>query len=217
VNNLKLSKDRKNEIDEINKEFLAETLNGSALLHEVLSTFIEDKLKKDALEGVIKVERKCDILKEKYTQVLFKDKRALPFLVEDRYNILMMIDSVNDKMEFFARFLDVYPFKLYKEIKEEFGDLCRACSQAIEELIDCAILIETDFDGAYKKTFEIEERKREARTAKFNLLGKLFKMKDDPTKVYLTSKLVTYIYDIVSWVEETSDYLRGLIIRYPSR
>jgi uncharacterized protein Yka (UPF0111/DUF47 family) len=210
-------KDKKNELVEVNKEFLAETLNGTALLHEALSTFIEDKLKKDSIEGIILAERKCDELKEKYTQVLFRDKRALPFLVEDRYNILMMIDSVNDKMEFFARFLDVYPFKLYEEIKEEFKALCSACSQGVEQLVDTAVLIETNFDGAYKKTFEIEERKREARTAKFNLLGKLYKMKDDPTKVYLTSKLVTYMYDIISWVEETSDYLRGLIIRYPSR
>ncbi len=214
---LKLLKDKKNELDEINREFLAETLNGSALLHEALSTFIEDKLKKESIEGVIQAEKKCDELKEKYTQVLFRDKRALPFLVEDRYNILMMVDSVNDKMEFFARFLGVYPFKLYKEIKNEFKNLIKACAQGVEELVNSAILIETDFDGAYKKTFEIEEKKREARTAKFNLLGKLYKMKDDPTRVYLTSKLVTYIYDIVAWVEETSDYLRGLIIRYPSR
>jgi len=217
VNKLKLLKDKKNELFDINKEFLAETLNGSALLHEALSTFIDDKLKKESIEGVIQIEKKCDRLKEKYTEVLFRDKRALPFLVEDRYNILMMIDSVNDKMEFFARFLDVYPFKLYKEIKEEFKALCSACGQSVEELVDSALLIETDFDGAYKITFEIEERKREARRAKFNLLGKLYKMKDDPTRVYLTSKLVTYIYDIVSWVEETSDYLRGLIIRYPTR
>jgi len=217
VNILKLLKDKKNELNDINKEFLAETLNGSALLHEALSTFIDDKLKKESIEGVIQTEKKCDGLKEKYTQVLFRDKRALPFLVEDRYNILMMIDAVNDKMEFFSRFLDVYPFKLYNEVKNEFKNLITSVSQGVEELVDCAILIETDFDGAYKKTFEIEEKKREARTAKFNLLGKLYKMKDDPTKVYLTSKLVTYIYDIISWVEETSDYLRGLIIRYPSR
>ncbi|MHA2287250.1 MAG: DUF47 family protein [Promethearchaeota archaeon] len=214
---MKLLKDKKNEIDAINKEFLAETLNGSALLHEALSTFIDDKLKKESIEGVIQAEKKCDGLKEKYVKVLFRDKRALPFLVEDRYTILMMIDTVNDRMEHFARFLDVYPFKLYKEIKEEFRNLCSACAQGVEQLVDCAVLIESDFDGAYKKTFEIEERKREARTAKFNLLGKLYKMKDDPTKVYLTSKLVTYMYDIVSWVEETSDFLRGLIIRYPSR
>ena len=214
---MKLLKEKKNELDEINKEFLAETLNSSALLHEALSTFTNDKLKKETLQGVIKAEKKCDEIKDEYTKVLFRDKRALPFLVEDRYNILMMIDTVNDKMEFFARFLEVYPFKLYKEIKAEFTKLYSACSQAVEELVNCAILIETDFDGAFKKTFVIEEKKREARTAKFNLLGKLYKMTDDPTKVYLTSKLVTYIYDIVSWAEETSDYLRGLIIKYPSK
>ncbi len=214
---MKLLKEKRNELDEINKEFLAETLNGSALLHEALSTFVDGKLKIESLEGVIKVEKNCDALKEKYVQVLYRDKKALPFLVEDRYNILMMIDTVNDRMEFFSRFLGVYPFKLYKEIKDEFKNLYSACSQAVEELVDCAILIETDFDGAYKITHEIEERKREARTAKFNLLGKLYKMKDDPTRVYLTSKLVSYMYDIVSWVEETSDYLRGLIIKYPSK
>jgi len=214
---MKLLKEKKNELDEVNKEFLAETLNGSAFLHEALSTFVDGKLKKEALEGVIKVEKRCDVLKEKYVQVLYKDKKALPFLVEDRYNILMMIDSVNDKMEFFSRFLGVYPFKLYTEIKEEFKGLYSACSRAVEVLVDCTILMETDFDEAYKKTFEIEERKREARTAKFNLLGKLYKMTDNPTKVYLTSKLVTYMYEIVSWVEETSDYLRGLIIKYPSK
>ena len=217
MNILKLLKEKKNELDEINKEFLAETLNGSALLHEALSTFTKDKLKKESLEGVIQTEKKCDEIKDNYVQVLFKDKRALPFLVEDRYNILMMIDTVNDKMEFFARFLQVYPFKLYKEIKNEFEKLYSACGQAVEDLVNCALLIETDFDGAYKITFEIEEKKREARAAKFNLLGKLYKMDDNPTKVYLTSKLVTYIYDIVSWVEETSDYLRGLIIKYPSK
>jgi len=217
VNKLKLLKDKKNELDEVNKEFLAETLSSAALLHEALSTFIVDKLKKESIEGVIQAERKCDQLKDKYVQVLFRDKRALPFLVEDRYNILMKIDTTNDKMEFFARFLGVYPFKLYKEVKDEFKNLCNACAQAVEELVNCAILIETDFDGAYKKTFEIEEKKREARTAKFNLLSRLYKMTDDPTRVYLTSKLVTYLYDIVSWVEETSDYLRGLIIKYPSR
>ena len=214
---MKLFKEKKNELEEINREFLAETLNGSAILHDAVSQFIEGKLKKEDLEGVIKIEQKCDRLKEKYVAVLFKDKRALPFLIEDRYTILMMLDTVNDKMEFFSRFLEVYPFELYNEIKEEFGELCNSCAQAIEKLINCATLIEADFDGAYKITFKIEELKRNARTAKFNLLDKLYKMKDNPTKVYLTSKLVTYIYDIVAWVEETSDYLRGLIIKYPSR
>ncbi|MHA1669232.1 MAG: DUF47 family protein [Promethearchaeota archaeon] len=214
---MKMFKEKKNVLDEINKEFLAETLNGSALLYEALSTFTDDKLKKESLDGVIQAEKKCDEIKEKYVQVLFKEKRALPFLVEDRYNILMMIDTVNDRMEFFSRFLKVYPFKLIKEIKNEFSEFCSSCAKSVEQLVNCATLIETDFDGAYKITFEIEETKRQARTVKFDLLEILYKMTDNPTKVYLTSKLVTYMYDIVSWVEETSDYLRGLIIKYPSK
>ena len=214
---MKMFKEKKNELIELNREFLAETLNGSALLHEALSTFTEDNLKKESIDGVIEAEHKCDQIKEKYVEVLFKEKRALPFLVEDRYKILMMIDTANDRMEFFSRFLAVYPFKLYKDIKDEFREFCSSCSQSVEQLVNCATLLETDFDGAYKITFEIEETKRQARTAKFNLLEKLYKMTDNPIKVYLTSKLVTYMYDVVSWVEETSDFLRGLIIRYPSR
>ena len=214
---MKLGKEKKNELDEINREFLSETLNGSALLHDAMTQFIDGKLKKDILDGIIEAEHKCDEIKDKFTQILFKDKRALPFLVEDRYNIFMMVDQVNDKMEFFARFLKTNPFKLYDEVKDEFRNLCNACSQSVEKLIDCATLIETDFSGAYKITYEIEEFKRKARTAKFNLLETLFKMDDNPTKVYITSKLVTYLYEIASWSEETSDYLRGLIIKYPSR
>jgi len=214
---MKLGKEKKNALDEINREFLSETLNGSAILHDAVSQYIEGKLNKSVLDGIIEAEHRCDEIKDKFTQVLFKDKRALPFLVEDRYNILMMIDQVNDKMEFFARFLKTNPFKLYDEVKDEFRNLCTAFSQSVEKLIDCATLIETDFSRAYKITYEIEEVKRKARTAKFNLLEKLFKMDDNPTKIYITSKLVSYLYEIASWSEETSDYLRGLIIKYPSR
>lgn len=214
---MKLLKEKKNELTEINKEFLTETLAGIEALHNTTSQFINDKLNKNELEDVIQSEKKCDRIKEKYVQVLFKDKRALPFLIEDRYNILMKLDQVNDKAEFFARFLQVYPFKLYTDIKEKFTILCDSCYNTVKELINCATLIETDFDGAYKLTFNVESIRREGRKAKFELLDILFKKNDDPTKIYLTSKLVTYIYDIASWAEQTSDYLRGLIIKYPTR
>ncbi len=214
---MKILKEKKNLLMEINKEFLTETIAGIETLHNAISQFINDKLNKNDLENVIQSEKRCDRIKERYVQVLFKDKRALPFLVEDRYKILMMVDQVNDKGEFFARFLQVYPFKLYDDIKESYKALCDSCYNTVKELINCVTLIETDFDGAYKVTFDIESIRRDARKAKFELLDILFKKKDDPTKIYLTSKLVTYIYEIASWAEETSDYLRGLIIKYPTR
>ena len=214
---MKLFKEKINELDEVNREFLSQSLTNIITLHELVNQFINKKLNKEDLEKVIQGEKKCDRIKERYVQVLFRDKRALPFLVEDRYSILMKLDKTNDKIEYFARFLEVYPFDLYEDIKEEFKILIDSTVETVQELTTCATLIETDFEGAYKKTFEIEAIRRKARKAKFELLNTIFKKTKDPTKVYLTSKLVTYIYDVASWAEEVSDYLRGLIIKYPSR
>ena len=214
---MKLFKEKINELDEVNREFLSQSLNNILTLHELVNLFINNKLKKKDLEKVIQGEKKCDRIKEKYVQVLFRDKRALPFLVEDRYNILMMLDETNDKIEFIARFFAVFPFDLYEDVKKDFNDLTDFTVETVEELLNCATLIETDFKAAYDKTFEIEAARRKARKAKFDLLEVVFKKTDNPTRIYLTSKLVTYIYEIAQWAEEVSDYLRGLIIKYPSR
>jgi predicted phosphate transport protein (TIGR00153 family) len=214
---MKLLKEKRNQLQEINEEYLAQTLKGAKILHDLLNQFIEKKLNKADLEQVIQSEHKCDRLKEKYIQVLFKEKRALPFLVEDRYQILMNVDQINDKTEYLARFMQVFPFELYDDIIDEFITLCENCMQTVELLINCATLIETDFDSAYAKTFEIEEVRRKARKAKFHLLEVLYKKSKEPTRVYLTSKLVTIIYEVANWAEDVSDFLRGLIIKYPSR
>ena len=214
---MKLFKADKNELLEINEEYLAQTLKGTKILHDLVMQFIDNKLKKEDLEQVIESEHQCDILKEKYTEVLFKEKRALPFLIEDRYKILMSIDQINDKTEFFARFLQTYPYEFYNDIIDVFKDLCENCMKTVELLINCATLIETDFESAYAKTFEIEVTRRKAREARFHLLEVIFKKSEEPTRVYLTSKIVTIMYDIAHWAEEVSDFLRGLIIKYPSR
>lgn len=211
-------KDKKSKLDDINKEFLAETLNGAKILHFFIHKLMKGKLGRDELNGVIQSEKRCDRLKEEYITILFKDKRALPFLVEDRYKIISMVDKINGKNEFIARFLRVYPYnEVYQDILENFKALCDSCLHSVEELINCTTLIETDFNGAYEKTFEIETLRRNARKIKFKLLEIVYKKKDDLIKVYLTSKLITYIYEVISWAEEISDYLRSLIIKYPSR
>lgn len=211
-------KDKKSKLDDINKKFLAETLNGAKILHFFIHELMKGKLVRDELNGVIQSEKRCDRLKEEYITILFKDKRALPFLVEDRYKIISMLDKINGKGESIARFLRVYPYnEVYQDILEKFKALCDSCLHSVEELVNCTTLIETDFNGAYKKTFEIETLRRNSRKIKFKLLDIVYKKKDDLMKVYLTSKLITYIYEVISWAEEISDYLRSLIIKYPSR
>ena len=214
---MKLFKKTENELDTINKEFLEETLSGSKKLHKLLADYIEDKLNKEELEDVVLCEKKCDNLKEKYFEILFKDKRALPFLVEDRYQIVNMIDKVNGRNEFIARSLRVYPFGSYSDINKDFRNLNNVYLKTIAELINCTTLIETDFKTAYNLTFQIEQLRREARALKFKLLEVIYRKTDNPTRVYIISKLIQFIYDVVAWVEDISDFLRGLIIKYPSR
>ncbi|MFX1236237.1 MAG: DUF47 family protein [Promethearchaeota archaeon] len=212
-----MNKDKTNRLQELNKEFLAETLKASEILHKLLLNYCDDNLNEKELEEVTACEHNCDQLKEQYIELLFKDKRALPFLVEDRYKIVRLVDNVTGKNEFVARFLEVIPFKLYADVKSEFKELIMLYMECLNELISCVKLMETDFTGAYKQTFAIETKRREAKIIKFNILENLFKKKGDDLRIYITSKLVSYVYEVLDAAEDVSDYLRGLVIKYPSK
>lgn len=214
---LKIKKEEKNRLQEINEEFLAETLNATKILHKLLLDFCNDKLKEKELDDVIACEHNCDQLKEQYIEILFKDKKALPFLVEDRYKIVKLVDKMTGKNEFVARFMEVLPIKLYADVKADFKELVQLYLEGVEELISCVKLMETDFTTAYKKTFVVETKRREAKIKKFDMLENLFKKKGDDLRIYLTSKLISYLYEVLDAAEEVSDYLRGLIIKYPSK
>ncbi|TXT60604.1 MAG: hypothetical protein BAJALOKI2v1_90018 [Promethearchaeota archaeon] len=204
-------------LEELNRKILEETKFGTNTLNKVINTYIDGNLNRKDLDEVTDSEHRADRLKEKYIKLLFEDKRALPFLVEDRFNIITMLDKVNSRSEYVARFLEIMPYGVYDDIKEDFKQLTELCCKTVEELIKCLELIETSFDEAYEKTFDVQELRREARKINFNLLEVIFKKTDNPTRVYLLSKLVRGVYDIIAWAEDLADYLRGLIIKYPSK
>ena len=214
---MKLMKEKVNPLDEINKKFLAKTLEATQILHSRITDLIDDKINKEELKGVILCEKECDQLKEEYIKILFKDKKALPFLVEDRYKIITMVDHMTGKNELVARFIRAFPFGIYDDIKEQFKEFNELYLECIKDLIDCVSLMESNFEEAFEKTFEIESDRREAKKLKYRIFDKLYQKKDNVLQVYLTSKLIAYTYDVIDAAEEISDYLRGLIIKYPSK
>ncbi len=214
---MKLLKEKVNPLNEINDKFLAKTLEATKILHDRISDLIEGKLDKEGLKGVILCEKECDKLKEEYIKILFKDKKALPFLVEDRYKIITMVDHMTGKNELLARFIRAFPFGIYDDIKEQLIEFNGLYHECIKDLIDCVILMETNFDEAFEKTFEIELDRRTAKKMKYRMFDKLYQKKDNMLQIYLTSKLIAYTYDVVDAAEGISDYLRGLIIKYPSK
>ena len=215
---LKLKKDKRTELLNAANKFYMEVLEGSLLLHECINDLVSGKIVKKKLDDVIKCEHKADLAKENYINVLYRDKRALPFLIEDRYRIIKYLDIVSDNSEELARGLKVYPFKLLDDIKENMKIINDLYQETIDTLVDMVNLMETDFKSAYEKSFHIETLKRDAREAKYIILGTLYKKTEEKSlRVYLTSKICIKIFDMIVRAEEISDFLRSLIVKYPSK
>lgn len=215
---MKLKQDKKKKLLDAANKFHSEVLRGSALLHESINDLIKGKLDKTKLDKIIECEHMADGAKENYINVLYQDKRALPFLVEDRYRLIKYIDIVSDDSEELARGLKVFPFELYDDIKESMQTLNDIYDQTIELLIEMITLMETDFKTAYEKSFEIENLKRSAREAKYSILAVIYQKSEARSlQIYLTSKICIKIFDMIKRAEEISDFLRSLIVKYPSK
>ena len=214
-----MKKSKQKIFEKINQEFQEEIRNGAEKLFNYMSDYIENKLDKvdEKFQEIIMCEKRCDRIKEKYIEILFKDKRALPFLIEDRYKIITSLDDILDMSETIARYMQVFPFEIYEDIRDEMNQLNKLYLETVNQLLNCTLLMETNFSGAYEITFEIEKWKRQAYDLKFKILDIIFPKKKEPLRINLTWKIVSLIYDVISWVEEISDYLRGLIIKYPGK
>ncbi|MFX1345576.1 MAG: DUF47 family protein [Promethearchaeota archaeon] len=215
---LKFKADKKAQMQNAAKEFHSEVLKGSHLLHDCINDLIDGKMNKKKLDDVIQCEHNADQAKENYINVLYKDKRALPFLVEDRYRLIKYLDIVSDNSEELARGLKVFPFELFNDIKKEMKSINDLYQKTIEILVEMVNLMETDFKTAYQKSFEVETLKRNAREAKYKILNILYqKPEENSLRVYLTSKICIKIFDMIIRAEEISDFLRSLIVKYPSK
>jgi len=215
---MKLIQDKRNKLLNAAKEFHSEVIKGSDLLHDCINDLINGKLSKSKLDDVIQCEHNADVAKEKYINILYSDKRALPFLIEDRYRLIKYLDIISDNSEELARGLKVYYFSFYEDIKEEMRLLNDLYEKSIEALIKMIELMETDFKTAYRLSFDIETFKRQARESKFKILNVIYQKSEEKSiKVYLTSKICIKLFDMILRAEEISDFLRSLIVKYPSK
>ena len=214
---MKLKKQKKNELLDVGKEFNTEVLHSAKLLNECVKEALEGNIDLSKVSEVILSEHIGDRLKDKYIEILYKDKRALPFLVEDRYRIVKYLDVISDTAEDIAYILKIYKFTIYPDIKSELTMLSDTMVDAVDELIKMVNLMETDFKGAFEKSFSVENYKRLGRELKYKILEKLYQKDDKSLKLYLTSKLCIKVHDIILRAEEISDFLRSLIIKYPSK
>ena len=132
--------------------------------------------------------------------------------------MIKYLDIVSDYSEELARGLKIYPFKLFDDIKADVIIINDLYQETIDTLVDMVNLMETDFKSAYQRSFHIETLKRSAREVKYKILGLIYKKPEEKSlRVYLTSKIFIKIFDMIERAEEISDFLRSLIVKYPSK
>ena len=215
---MKLRQDKKKKLIDAAETFHTEVLRGADLLHKSINDLIKGKLDPAKLDEVIESEHIADGEKEAYINILYQDRRALPFLVEDRYRLIKYIDMVSDDSEELARGLKVFPFELYDDIKDSMQQLNNIYDKTVEKLVEMISSMETNFNAAYDKSFEIENLKREARGVKYDILDVIYQKSEARSlQIYLTSKICIKLFDMIKRAEEISDFLRSLIVKYPSK
>ncbi|MHA1231252.1 MAG: DUF47 domain-containing protein [Candidatus Helarchaeota archaeon] len=210
-------KKKKRKLLEVYEDYKTKFMEGMNILYTLIDDFINNKLDRERLKEVINIEKKADRIKEKYIEILYKKKSALPFLVEDRYKLITTIDKVLNTAELIARTLNIYPFEINHGISEDFKKLNLSFIKTMEELIDATTTIETDFKQAHRHIIIIASLRRKAYDLKFDLLAESYKKMSDLLEIKLFGDLVSLIYETISRAEEISDFLNGLIIKYPSR
>ncbi|MCK4380628.1 MAG: hypothetical protein KAW51_05760, partial [Candidatus Lokiarchaeota archaeon] len=125
---------------------------------------------------------------------------------------------VSDKSEELARGLQVFPFDCYDDIKEDLKKLNNTYEEAVKLLIEMINLMETDFKTVFQKSFNMETLKRNGRESKFRILDVIYKKSEEKSlQIYLTSKICIKLFDMIGMAEEISDFLRSLIVKYPSK
>ncbi|MHA1269180.1 MAG: DUF47 domain-containing protein [Candidatus Helarchaeota archaeon] len=207
---------KKRKLHDVFKEYQTVITNGLKELNILIGDFINNKLDKEKLKNIINFEKKADRLKEEYIELLYKKRRALPFLVEDRYNIIRSLDKVMNIGELIARTLQIYPFNIDPDIKDNFDKLNESFINTMDALIKASSLIETDFDATRDQISLIASLRRKAHDLKFQILSDSYKEIKNALEIKLFDDIISLVYETISKAEEISDFLYGLIVKYPS-
>ena len=208
---------KKSKLQEIYQDFIKEISEGMNILNACIDDFIKNKLDREKLKEIILYEKRADRLKENFIELLYKKKRLLPILVEDRYTIVTSFDKIMGIAELTARTLGVYPFEIKENFKEDVEQLNLSFIKTIEALVEAIKTIEVDFKTTIDYIVIIATLRRKAYDFKFEMLSESYKTLKDPIELKLFDDLISLIYEIISKSEQLSDFLNLLIIKYPNQ
>ncbi len=164
---------------------------------------------------IIQDEKKADRLKDELVQ-LFMERETMAFSRSDRLELLEVMDTVFDKIEYCVRMVEAHPMDPYT--REPAAKHLQQFSHDIEEIVKALVgavnMAEDDLQKTIEATRLIEELRRHARDHSFNVIEDILQGDYTDLEKMLLSTTTEYMIDIMDTAEEAGDFLRKIAIKY---
>ncbi len=185
-------------------------------LVNALDAFCDNKMDTVASEAkkVIQLENDADSLRRKLS-ILIRETLP-PYVGQDRFKLLDLIDDVADRAELLARYLMIYPITVPNSLKGPIKALAAKTLETVKNMFEAERALWVNIDDAFKKSETVEVLREQVRDAQFEVIRTILASKIDVEQKIILKEIATFLGRISDKAEEIADYISFIGIKYKS-
>lgn len=189
-----------------------------SVLHlvDAVNSFCDNKydLLHEKAKKVIEFENQADNLRRRLC-ILIRETMP-PYIGQDRFKLLDLIDDVADRSELLARYLMIYPIKVPSSLINPIKELAMKTLETVKIMFDAEKALWEDINLAFKRSGEVEILREQVRDAQFDVIKKILTEDIDTEIKIILKEIVVFLGRISDKAEEIADYISFIGIKYKS-
>ncbi|MGQ4832400.1 MAG: DUF47 domain-containing protein [Candidatus Asgardarchaeia archaeon] len=185
-------------------------------LVNALEAFCENQTENlmNEAKKVIQLENDADNLRRKLS-ILIRETLP-PYLGQDRFKLLDLIDDVADRAELLARYLMIYPVTVPSSLKASIKALAAKTLETVKTMFEAERALWVNIDEAFKKSEIVEVLREQVRDAQFEVIRNILTSEIDTERKIILKEIATFLGRISDKAEEIADYISFIGIKYKS-
>ncbi|MCD6483953.1 MAG: DUF47 family protein [Candidatus Odinarchaeota archaeon] len=170
-----------------------------------------DTLKVNA-NKVIELEDSADKIRREVTKLI--RELTIPYVGQDRFKLLDLIDDIADRAELLARYLLIYPLPVPNEIIESLKELGNKTLAVVSKMFKAEKALWTDIHKAIEIVEEVQTLREDTRSAQFDLIKIIFQGDIDTETKIMLKEISVFLGRIADKAEEIADYISFIGLKY---
>ncbi|MHA2293967.1 MAG: DUF47 family protein [Candidatus Hodarchaeales archaeon] len=202
--------------EELVDQFSKEIQIASSKLSQAITLWTKHITETDVLDrlytlekDVIDAERKCDSIKEKFIDLIFKKGTVLPAMTSEYYQLIVLLDSVVNEIENSIRKLTArkdFP----QRIPHELPEIANRQSNCTKYLFEALHNLKEDRKQVSTAIDKIDEEREAARELDFHIFGRLVSADYTPKDAFFCHAISASITSIIEATKAASSFIRAL-------